>query len=129
MPKQHRVISLEIPSEEESHTMSKHIFEPNTYDTTSDDYSVSDVAFQMSENSRTSRQNWASHTTEEVMPVEPTVTAGTSQCGQVCTMSGRMAESVSQWNFYGDQGMHYMTSRAITVDTDEDLFHNAHLQL
>jgi hypothetical protein len=45
MPKQHRVISLEIPSEEESHTMSKHIFEPNTYDTTSDDYSVSDVAF------------------------------------------------------------------------------------
>jgi hypothetical protein len=37
MPKQHSIISLEMPSEEECHTMSKPIFEPNTYDTTSDD--------------------------------------------------------------------------------------------
>jgi hypothetical protein len=87
MPKQHSVISLDTPSEEESHTMSKPIFNPNTFDTTSDDYSISDVALQVSENSRTSRQKRASHTTDEVMPVEPTVTAGTSQHGQVCTMS------------------------------------------
>jgi hypothetical protein len=80
MPKQHSVVSLETPSEEESHTMSKPIFEPNTYDTTSGDYSVSD-ALQVSENSHTSWQNWASHTTDEVMPVESTVTAGTSQRG------------------------------------------------
>jgi hypothetical protein len=39
-----------------------------------------------------------------------------------------MAESVSQQDFYGNQGMHYMASQATTGDMDEDLFHNAHLQ-
>jgi hypothetical protein len=67
--------------------------------------------------------------TDEVTPVEPTVTAGTIQRGRVCTMSQRMVESVSQQNFYGDQGMHYMASQATTGDTDEDLLHNTHLQL
>ncbi len=56
-PKQHRVISLETPSEEESHSMSQPIFEPNTYDTMSDDYSVSDADSQVSENNRTFLQN------------------------------------------------------------------------
>jgi hypothetical protein len=50
-PKQHSVISLETSSEEKSHTMSKPIFEPNTYDTMSDDYSISDTDLQVSENS------------------------------------------------------------------------------
>jgi hypothetical protein len=81
MPKQHSIISSETLSEEESHTMSKSIFKPNTFDTTSDDYSVSDMALQVSDNSHTSWQNWASHMTNEVTPVEPTVTAGTSQRG------------------------------------------------
>jgi hypothetical protein len=129
MPKQHSIIFLEMPSDEESHTMTKPIFEPNTYDTTSDNYSVSDTDLQVSGNSCTSKQNWASHTTEEVTPVEPTVTAGTSQRGQVCTMSQRMAECVSQQNYYRDQGMHYMASQATMGDRNEDLFHNAHLQL
>ena len=40
-----------------------------------------------------------------------------------------MAESVSQRDFYRKQGMHYMASQATTGDIDEDLFHNAHLQL
>jgi hypothetical protein len=35
-PKQHSIISLETPFEEESHTMSKLVFGPNTYNTTSD---------------------------------------------------------------------------------------------
>jgi hypothetical protein len=65
----------------------------------------------------------------EMMPVEPTVAAGTSQGGQVHAMSQRMAESVSQREFYGKQGMHYMASQATTGDTDEDLFHDVHLQL
>ncbi len=108
--------------------MSKPIFKPNTYDTTSDDYSNSD-ALQVSENSHTSWKNWASHTTYELRPVEPTVTAGTSQHGRVRTMSQRMVESVSQQNFYGDQGMHYMASQATTGEMDEELFHKAHLQL
>ncbi len=128
-PKQYSIISSETPSEEESHTMSKPIFKPNTYDTTSDDYSISDADSQVSENSCTSWQNQASHKTEKVMPAEPTVTASTSQRGRVHTMSQRMAESMFQWNFYGDQGMHYIASQAATGETDEDIFHDSHLQL
>jgi hypothetical protein len=67
--------------------------------------------------------------TDELMPVEPTVTAGTSQRGRICTMSQKMAESMSQRNFYRNQGMHYMASQATTGNMDKDLFHNAHLQL
>jgi hypothetical protein len=128
MPNQHSVIYLGTPSDEKPHTMSHPIFYPHTFDTKSDGYIVSE-SLQVSENSHTSLQNQSSHTTDEMMPVEPTVTAGTSQCGQVRTMSQRMAESVSQQDFYGNQGMHYMASQATTGDTDEDLFHDAHLQL
>jgi hypothetical protein len=66
---------------------------------------------------------------EGVTPTEPTAMAGTSQRKRVPTMSQRMAESVSQRNFYRDQGIHYMSSQATTSKTDEDLFHNSHLQL
>jgi hypothetical protein len=113
MLNQHSVMYLEMPSDEEPHTMSNSVFDPNTFDTTSDDYSISE-ALQVSENSHTSQQNQSSHTTDEMMPVEPTVTAGTSQRGQVCTMSRRMAESVSHRDFYGNQGLHYMASQATT---------------
>jgi hypothetical protein len=44
-------------------------------------------------------------------------------------MSHSMAESMSQWNFYGNQGMYYMASQATNGDTNEDLFHDAHLQI
>ncbi len=40
-----------------------------------------------------------------------------------------MAESVSQQNFYRDQGMHYMSSQTTMSRTDEDLFRDLHLQL
>ncbi len=56
MPNQHSIISLEMPSDEELHTMSDPIFDPNTFDTMSDDYSVSE-ALQVPENSHTSQQN------------------------------------------------------------------------
>jgi hypothetical protein len=128
VPNQHNVMYSETPFDEEPHTMSNPVFDPNTFDTTSDDYSVSE-ALQVSENSHTSLQNQSSHTTDEMMPVEPTVTAGTSQRGRVCTMSQRMAESVSQQDFYTNQGMHYMASQATSGNTDEDLFNDAHLQL
>jgi hypothetical protein len=100
-PEQHSITSLEMPSDEEPCSMGNPVPKPNIFDATSDDYSVSE-ALQVSENSHTSWQNWASHTTDEVTPVEPTVTAGTSQRERVCTMSQRMAESVPQWNFYRD---------------------------
>jgi hypothetical protein len=44
-------------------------------------------------------------------------------------MSQRMAESVSQQNFYGDQGLHHMSSQATMGEMDENLFHDSHLQL
>jgi hypothetical protein len=86
VPNQHSIMYLEMPSAEDPHTMSNPVYDPNTFDTTSDDNSVS-VALQVSENSHTSQQNQSSHTTDEMTPVEPTVAAGTSQCGRVCTMS------------------------------------------
>jgi hypothetical protein len=110
VPNQHSIMYLEMPYAEEPHTMSDPVYDPNTFvDTTSDD-NIFLEALQVSENSHTSQQNWSSHTADEVTPVEPTVTVGTSQCGQVCTMSWRMVESESQWYFYGNQGMHYMAS-------------------
>jgi hypothetical protein len=77
---QHSTMYLERPSAEEPHTMSNPVYDPNTFDTTSDDNSVSE-ALQVSENSHTSQQNQSSHMTDEITPVEPTVTAGTSQRG------------------------------------------------
>jgi hypothetical protein len=56
MPNQHSVMYSETPSDEEPHTMSNPIFEPNIFDTTSDNYSISE-ALQVSENSHTSQQN------------------------------------------------------------------------
>jgi hypothetical protein len=60
-----------------------------------------------------------------------TVSAGTSCSGRVRIMSQRMVESVSQRDFFGTTGMHYM-AQASTIDfndTPEDLFHNQHLDL
>jgi hypothetical protein len=128
VPNQHSIMYSKMPSDEEPHTMCNPIFNPNTFDTTSDDYSVSE-ALQVSVNSHTSWQNQSSHRTGEMTPVMPNVTASTSQRGRVRTMLQRMAESVSQQVFYGNQGMHYMASHATTSNTDEDLFHNPHLQL
>jgi hypothetical protein len=128
VPNQHSVMYSETPSAEKPHTMSNPVYNPNTFDTTSDDNSVSE-ALQVSENSHTYQQNQSSHTTDEMTTVEPTIAAGASQRGQVCTMSRRMVESVSQQDFYGNQGMHYMASQANYDNTDEDLFHDAHLQL
>jgi hypothetical protein len=40
-----------------------------------------------------------------------------------------MAESVSQQDIYGDQGMHYMALQATTSETNEDLLNDSHFQL
>ena len=44
-------------------------------------------------------------------------------------MSRRMADSVSQWDFYGTRNMHYMAHKSTIGETDDDLFHDAHLDL
>jgi hypothetical protein len=86
MPNQHSIMNLEMPSDEEAQTISNPVFNPNTFDTTLDDYSVSE-ALQVSVNNHISLRNQSSHTTCEMTPVEPTVTAGTCQHGRVRTMS------------------------------------------
>jgi hypothetical protein len=60
--------------------------------------------------------------------------AGISSRSQNCTMSHTMAESISQRNFYGPTGMHYMsacatTGRSNNGQTVEDLLHDEHLTL
>jgi hypothetical protein len=52
---QHSVMYLETPSAEEPHTMSNPVYDRNTFDTMSDDNSVSEAS-QVSENSHTSQQ-------------------------------------------------------------------------
>jgi hypothetical protein len=56
VPNQQIVMYLETPSAEERHTMSNPIYNPNTFDTTSDENSVSEAS-QVSENNYTSQQN------------------------------------------------------------------------
>jgi hypothetical protein len=97
-------------------------FAPPVFNVTLDDYSVSDGDSQVSENVRPSCQSRASHQAEGVTPVKTPVTAGTSQCGRVCTMSQRMAESIAQ-------GVHHVARQSTMVKTDEDLFHDTHLDL
>jgi hypothetical protein len=68
---------------------------------------------------------------EGVTTIEPTVTASTSRSGRIRTTSRKMAESTSQWDFFGTSGMHYMANLSTTAfnETPEDLFHNDHLDL
>jgi hypothetical protein len=60
--------------------MSNPVYNPNTFDTTSDDDSVSEAS-QVSEASHTSQRKQSSHTTDEMTTVEPAIAAGTSQRG------------------------------------------------
>jgi hypothetical protein len=55
MPNQQSIKYYEMPSDEEPHNISNPVFDPNTFDTTSDDYSVSE-ALQVSENRHTSQK-------------------------------------------------------------------------
>jgi hypothetical protein len=57
------------------------------------------------------------------------ISAGTSLHGCARTMSQRMADSVSQQDFYGTKNMHYITQPSIIQETPEDLFHDTHLEL
>jgi hypothetical protein len=97
-------------------------FVPPASDVTSDNHSVSDGDSQVLENVQPSCQSRASLQPEGVTPIETPLTAGTSQRGRVRTMSRRMAESIAQ-------GMHHVARQSTIGETDEDLFHDAHLDL
>ena len=95
---------------------------PPFHEFTVDNYSISDGDSQVTENVRPSCQSRASHQNEGATSAEPTVTAGTSHRGRVRTMSQRMADSVAQ-------GLHHVAHQSTFSKTDEDLFHDEHLEL
>ena len=68
---------------------------------------------------------------EEALPIEPTITAGTSRSGRNHVMSQRMAGSMSRQGFFVNAGMHYMAHQltAPCDETPEDLFHDQYLAL
>jgi hypothetical protein len=120
-PIQRSVMYSETPSEDAIPSEEISVLPP-FHEFAVDDQSISDGGSQVTENARQSRQSQASHQNEGVTSIEPTVTAGTSQRGRVRKMSRRMAESVAQ-------GMHHMAHQSTLSETNEDLFHDAHLVL
>ncbi len=112
-PIQRSIMYPETPSED-AVSLEEISVVPPFHEFTADDQSISDGDSQVTENAQPSRQSRAFHQNEGVTSVEPTVTAGTSQCGRVCKMSRRMAESVAQ-------GMHHMAHQSTLSETDEDL--------
>jgi hypothetical protein len=120
-PTQHSIMYPGTPSED-TVPLEEISVAPPFHKFTADDHCISDGDSQVTENVQPSHQSRASHQNEGVISVEPTVTAGTSQRGPVCTMSQRMAESVAQ-------GMHHMAHQSTISETNEDLFHDAHLEL
>jgi hypothetical protein len=95
---------------------------PPFHEFRADNHSISDGDSQVTENMQPSHQSRASHQNEGATSVEPTFTAGTSQRWQVCTMSRRIAESAAQ-------GLHHMAHQSTFSETNEDLFHDTHLEL
>jgi hypothetical protein len=120
-PIQHSIMYPGTPSEDTVPLEEISVLPP-FHEFTADDHSISDGDSQVTESMQPSHQSLASHQNEGVTSVEPTVIAGTSQRGRVCKMSRRMAESVTQ-------GMHHMAHQSTLSETNEDLFHDAHLEL
>ncbi len=89
-PTQHSVMYPETQSEANVSSEEISVASP-FHKFTTNDHSASDGDSQVTENVRLSRQSRASHRIEGAASAEPTVTAGTNQCGRVRTMSRRMA--------------------------------------
>jgi hypothetical protein len=119
-PIQHGVMYPESLSEGDT-PPEEPTFSPPVFNVTLDDYSVSDGDSHVTKNTGPSCQSRAPLQAEEVTPAEHPVTAGTSQRGRVRTMSRRMAKSIAQ-------GLHHVAHESITSKTDEDLFHDSHLE-
>ncbi len=85
-PTQRSVMSPGTPSED-TVPLEEMSVAPPFYEVTSEDLSISDGDSQVTEDVQPCRQSRASHGNEGVTNVEPTVTACTSQRGQVRTMS------------------------------------------
>jgi hypothetical protein len=82
-----------------------------------------------SDTSENSQETEPSHSEGDTPSLSPT--AGTSLRGRVRTMSRRMADSVSQRDFFGARNMHYMAHKSTVGENkyENDVFHDAHLEL
>ncbi len=75
-------------------------------------------------------QNWNSQECEVASQETSTNTsAGISRRGRICTMSRKMADFVSQKEFFGNAQMHYMVSKVVQDETQEDIFHDLYLKI
>jgi hypothetical protein len=101
------------------------------FDVMIDGESFADGESQTTGSSGNSCTSQAPPQAEGVTTIEPTVTAGTSRRGIICTMSRKMAKYTSQRDFFGTSGMHYMANLSTTAfdETPEDLFNDYHLDL
>ncbi len=86
VPIQRSIMYPETPSEDAA-SLEEISVVPPFHKFAAEYQSISDGDSQITENVQPSRQSRASHQNEGVTSIEPTVTAGTSQCGWVCTMS------------------------------------------
>jgi hypothetical protein len=125
------MVSQAIPLENRPDDLDDFSVPQVDFDVIIDGNSFSDGESQTVGSSGNSCTSQAPHQAEGVTKFEPTVTAGTSRSGRVCTMSRKMAKSLSQRDFFGTSGMHYMANLSTTAfnETPEELFHNKHLDL
>jgi hypothetical protein len=99
------------------------------FDIMIDGKSFADRESQATGSSGNSCTSWAPQQAEGVTLFEPTVTANTSRSRRFCTVSRRMTKSMTQRDFHGALGMHYMANQSTMAfnETPEDLFHDHHL--
>jgi hypothetical protein len=130
-PMQSSTVSQTIPLENRSGVLDDFSVPQVDFDVVIDGESFADGESQATGSSGNSCTSQAPPQAEGVTTIEPTVTAGTSRSGRICTMSRKIAKSTSQWDFFGTSGMHYMAN-LLTIafdETPEDLFDNYHLDL
>jgi hypothetical protein len=130
-PTQISRVSQTIPLENSPDDLDDFSMPQVDFDIVIDGENFADRESQATGSSGNSRTSQAPHQAEEVTTIEPTVTAGTSRCGRICTMSKKMVKSISQQDFFGAFEMHYMANLSTTAfdETPEDLFHDYHLDL
>ncbi len=112
----------EVPSDDFSVTSAENDVDWNTPNAYEEDSSGEFEDSQVTENPGVTQAEGETHTSHPS-------SAGTSLRGRTRTMSRRMADSVSQREFYGTRNMHYMAQSSTVRETPEDIFHDAHLNL
>ncbi len=112
---QSSIVSQTIPLENRPDNLNDFSMPQVDIDVMIDGESFVDGESQATGSSGDSCTSQAPPQAEGVTTIEPTVTAGTSRSEIIHTMSRKMAESKSQWDFIGTSGMHYMANLSTTA--------------